>query len=342
MSNVQCLMSNGGEAIPKIALIGGGAWGTTLAILLAQGGSDVFIWANEVDVVDDINTLRENKKYLNGFPLPANISASASFGEAISGANYLLYSVPTQFMAKVVKESAHFFAGEAIISVAKGIEIKSLLLPTQIIKHETSKPVVVLSGPNIAKEIAQGLPAAAVVAGDPAFTVGVQNLFSKLTNFRVYTNDDPLGVEVGGALKNIIAIAAGAVDGMELGDNAKSALMVRGLAEIRRLGVILGGKSETFAGLSGLGDLITTCNSKMSRNHTVGFRLAKGEKVKDILSSTNQVAEGVATTEAVMKLKSKCNIEMPITEELYKVLFCDKRIDEALLSLMTRPLKGED
>lgn len=327
----------------KIAIIGAGAWGTTLAILLSQGSHEISIWSYEKEVADTFQTTRENKKYLPGFPLNQKIHILNGLKESIAGSDFVIFAVPTQHLRNIIKEAAHFInKGMAIVSVSKGIEISTLKLPSQIIAEHIKNNIVVLSGPNLSKEIASGLPAATVAASkDVKLAKRVQNLFSSCKTFRVYTSPDPIGAEIGGALKNVIAIAAGALDGMELGDNAKSALIIRGIAEITKLGVKMGAKSETLSGLSSLGDLITTCQSGLSRNHTVGFRLAKGETLAGIEASLGQVAEGITTSKAVKALCGKYKVEMPICNEIYKVLFENKNVDTAVLDLMSRPLKPE-
>ncbi|OGC41675.1 glycerol-3-phosphate dehydrogenase, partial [candidate division WOR-1 bacterium RIFOXYD2_FULL_36_8] len=314
----------------KITIIGAGAWGTTLAILLAQNDHEITLWSYETEVIENIKKFKENKKYLPGFMLHQNISAEEDLKMAAKSSQTIIYSTPTQFMRKTVKESIGSFDGEIIMSAVKGIEVSTLKFPSEIISEFTKKPVAALSGPNLAKEIAKGLPATSVIASkDEKTSKELQTLFKKCQTFRIYTSDDLLGVQIGGALKNIIAIAAGASEEKQLGDNAKAALIIRGISEITKLGIALGAKRETFSGLSGLGDLIATCQSGLSRNHSVGVKLAKGEKLSSILSSLKQVAEGVETTKAAIKLAQKYKVEMPITYEINEILFNNKRIDEA-------------
>lgn len=326
----------------KVTVMGAGAWGTTLAILLSQSNNEVFLWSHEKDVISGLKTYRENKKYLNGFPISANITATNDFSVALPLSEVLIYCIPTQFLKKIVKDSINYFKGNYIVSATKGIEIETLKLPSEIIEEFTGKDLFALSGPNLAREIASGLPAVSVLAGNTNKQVEIQSLFKNCKNFRVYTSNDMIGVQIGGALKNVIAIAAGAIEGKNLGHNAKAALIIRGMAEIIRLGTAMGAKSSTFSGLSGLGDLITTCLGNSSRNHYVGFLLAQGKKIDSIVSSMDHVAEGVTTTKATIRLRDKYKIEMPITSEIYDVLFKDKNIDEALANLMTRPLKSEE
>lgn len=325
----------------KVSVIGAGAWGTTLGILLGQNGHEVSIWSYEKEVVEQSKLFRENKKYLEGFPLSSNIEITDNIKKSISKANLILFVVPTQHLRQVIKSIASDIQKDTIIlSASKGFEISTLKRPTEIISEFIQNELSVISGPNLAKEIAKGLPAASVIASKNA--AEIQTYFKECKTFRVYTSLDVVGVESGGALKNVIAIAAGAIDGASLGDNAKAALVIRGISEISRLGVAMGAKIETFSGLSGLGDLITTCASDLSRNHKVGYSLAKGEKLEQILAKSKDVAEGVPTTKAAIALAKKYKVEMPITEEIYKVLFENKNIDKAIMDLMTRPLKSED
>ncbi|MBI5701655.1 NAD(P)-dependent glycerol-3-phosphate dehydrogenase [Candidatus Saganbacteria bacterium] len=326
----------------KITVLGAGAWGTTLAILLAQNGNEVSIWSFEKELVSKFQKFRENKKYLPGFPLPVKIDITDDL-DCLKNSETVVIAVPTQHIRSVLKEAGKLIKDNTqVLSASKGIEISTLKRPTEIIAEFTTNLTAAISGPNLAKEIARGLPAASVIGTyNLSLSQNLQLLFKDCKNFRVYTCDDPIGVELGGALKNIIAIAAGAIDGKKLGDNAKAALIIRGISEIKRLGIAMGAKAETFYGLSGLGDLVTTCQSPMSRNHIVGERLANGEKLNDILGSMNAVAEGITTAKAAIKLKEKYNIEMPITQEIYNVLFENKSVDLALMALMSRPLKSE-
>lgn len=326
----------------KISIIGAGAWGTTLSILFAENKHQVKLWSFEKEVTDAINEVHENKKYLNGFQLPQNIEATSDMKYA-ADADILVLVTPSQFLRKTLNSLSKHIKNDPIIATAvKGLELESHKTISQVVGEElATKKIVAISGPNISKEIARGLPAAAVSASvDINNAKAVQQALNS-GRFRVYTNDDVIGVEVGGALKNVIAIAAGVVDGLMLGNNAKSALMVRGIVEITRLGVALGGKKETFSGLSGIGDLITTCESVLSRNHHVGVEIAKGKHLKDIRENMYDVAEGVPTAKAAKELAKKLNIEMPITEEVYAVLYENKDPYKAMSSLMQRDLKNE-
>lgn len=326
----------------KIAIIGAGAWGTTLAVLFAEAGNDVSLWVYEKELAKEMQENRENKLFLPGFPIPPNINITSDLKD-LSAATIFLFAVPTQFLANIAKQASPFINPEAIIvSATKGIEEQSLKLPLDILKTELkSNQLVALSGPNLSKEIASGLPAAAVVASTNQESAKAVQASLILNRFRVYTNADPLGVQLGGALKNVVAIAAGVADGLALGDNAKSGLMIRGIAEITRLGVAMGAKAETFAGLSGMGDLITTCSSPLSRNHTVGEQIAKGKKLAAILAATKEVAEGVPTCRAALALGKKYNIDLPITNEVNNILFERKNPNQAINDLMTRGAKNE-
>lgn len=332
----------------KISIIGAGAWGTTLSILLAEKGYSVTLWIYENELIPEILELRENKKYLPGFQLPQSIEISSDIEKTTDSFLYI-FAVPTQFLRQVMRQFAPLIKKESLILCAsKGIEEKTLALPTEIIQKEFTSQVAVLSGPNLSKEIASGLPAASVVACENLQTAKIIQEILSSERFRIYVNSDPMGVQLGGALKNIIAIAAGVVDELNLGDNAKAALLIRGIAEITRLGVALGAEAKTFAGLSGMGDLIATCSSKLSRNHFVGEQIAKGRKLEEILANMKDVArlpagmaEGVPTTKAAYALAKKHKIEMPITAEVYAVLFEGKDPYQAITSLMTRTAKNE-
>ncbi|MCU0641121.1 MAG: NAD(P)-dependent glycerol-3-phosphate dehydrogenase [Candidatus Margulisbacteria bacterium] len=326
----------------RVAVIGAGAWGTTLAILLAENGHEVVLWAFETDLASELNQLRENKRFLPGFPLPPSITATNRV-EDIRPADLALFVVPTQFLRQTARRfRGAIDAGVTLVAAGKGIEEGTLKLPLQILAEELgTNAAAVLSGPNLSQEIARGLPAAAVAAANnEAVASRVQSALMQ-ERFRVYRNDDPIGVQLGGALKNVIAIAAGVIDGLELGDNAKAGLLIRGIVEITRLGVALGARAETFAGLSGMGDLITTCGSRLSRNHTVGEQIARGRSLKEILAGMKEVAEGVPTTIAARELGRKHRISLPITEQVYQVLYETKDPYRAINELMTRSATSE-
>jgi glycerol-3-phosphate dehydrogenase (NAD(P)+) len=322
----------------KISIIGAGAWGTTLALLFSQNQHEVKIWAFEKPVVDEINRSHENRTFLPGIQLGESISATNDLAD-LSKADILVYAVPTQFLRKTVFKK---ISSNIIICASKGIEENSLCLPLEILKQELqSENLVALSGPNLSKEISQGLPAAAVMASNNVNAAKTSQQALNSERFRIYSSNDPVGVQLGGALKNVIAIAAGISDGLGLGNNAKSALMVRGIAEITRLGIALGARPETFMGLSGMGDLITTCSSQLSRNHFVGEQIAKGKRLEEILKGMKAVAEGVPTTKAAVALAKKHKVELPIAQEVHKVLFENKKPYEAIAALMTRQIKSE-
>ena len=327
----------------NIAVIGAGAWGTTIADLLAKKAFSVKLWCLEQETADHINKGNENNAYLPKIKLAKDLSATMFFEEAVEDIDAMVLSVPTQFLRQILDKNKNMIPGNIIVlNASKGIEGSTLMRPSQIIEEVLERPdIAALSGPNLSKEIASGLPAATVVASNnPDIAERFQEVL-RSHNLRVYTSTDIIGVELGGALKNVIAIAAGACDGLNLGNNAKSALIVRGIAEITRLGIAAGAKAETFAGLSGIGDLITTCESDLSRNHFIGEQLAKGKRLNEILSSMKAVAEGVETTRSAYALSQKLGVEMPITNEVNEVLFNAKDIKEAVLSLMTRTPKNE-
>ncbi|MFC1540491.1 NAD(P)H-dependent glycerol-3-phosphate dehydrogenase [Candidatus Margulisiibacteriota bacterium] len=326
----------------KISVIGAGAWGTTLAILLAENEHKVTLWAYEKEVLKGLKEFRENKLFLPGFQLPENIQGTQDPAGA-KDSEILVFAVPTQFLRRVAARFKSSLAAKSIIVAAsKGIEEKTLLLPLDILKQELkTDKLVALSGPNLSAEIARGMPAACVLASrDTASAKSVQDSLL-LERFRVYINSDPLGVQLGGALKNVIALAAGVADGLELGNNAKAGLMIRGIAEIARLGAAMGADQRTFSGLSGMGDLITTCSSKLSRNHCVGEQIAKGKKLEHILKNMRQVAEGVATTKAGLALGKKHQVQLPVTSEVYQILYEGKDPFRSISDLMTRTPTSE-
>ncbi len=327
----------------KVAVIGAGAWGTTLSIIFAEAGHDVRLWIYESQLCGIMLEERENKWYLPGFQIPSSVDISCDIGEAAKGADIVVFSAPSKHLREIASQARKFIPdGAVILSATKGLEEKTGKRMSEILSEIYPKnKLAVISGPNLSKEIAKGLPAAAIVASnDLGIAKKIQSAIN-LERFRIYISDDVIGVELGGTLKNVIAIAAGIADGLDLGDNAKAGLMVRGIVEIARLGSAVGAKAETFAGLSGMGDLIATCSSKLSRNHCVGEAIAKGRKLDEILSEAKGVAEGVPTTKVALELSRKLNIEMPITQEVYKVLFERKDPYKAIASLMTRELKKE-
>jgi glycerol-3-phosphate dehydrogenase (NAD(P)+) len=322
----------------RIQVVGSGSWGLALARLVALNGHDVSVLCREEDNPEALRETRESPTYLPDVTLPESIEFVTV---ADPDVDIVVLAVPSQVTRMVV--GMHRYSPETIrVTVAKGIEIKTLLRMDEVIQEVSGPcPVVVLSGPSHAEEVARDLPASVCVSGEDGETcLKVQTAFQS-TTFRVYTTTDVIGVELGGSLKNITAIAAGVCDGFGLGDNAKSALMTRGLAEISRLGVAMGADSLTFAGLSGMGDLITTCLSRHSRNRAVGERLAKGMTVAEALAASPMVAEGVQTTQSAYALAQKVGVEMPITEQVYRVLFEDADPKEAIVELMSRDARPE-
>jgi glycerol-3-phosphate dehydrogenase (NAD(P)+) len=325
-----------------ISVIGAGSWGTTLACLLSNKGYDVTLWVREKDVAEEINNTRTNSAYLPDITLPDDLRITHSIDDAVKKARYVLNAVPAQYTRAVFKEAFPYMPEQAIIiSASKGIERGTLLTVSSILKELSDHPVAVLSGPSFAKEVIKKLPAAVTLATeDKKIGFTLQEMFN-INNFRVYTHDDILGVEIGGALKNVMAIASGISDSLGLCNNARASLITRGLVEMTRLGVAMGAKERTFSGLSGIGDLVLTCTSPLSRNYTVGIKLGQGMKLKDILNQTRSVAEGVATAESAFELSKKYNIEMPIVEQVYRVLYEDKDPVLAVKDLLERSLKTE-
>jgi glycerol-3-phosphate dehydrogenase (NAD(P)+) len=329
----------------KVAILGAGNWGTTLAVMLADNGFDVCLWEFRHDVARQVQQERENKEFLPGINLPENILVSSDIEKIIEGSRAIFWVLPSKVLRSVCKTvSGSLHNDHLFISAIKGIEPSSLMRCSQVIVQELGEKcssMVVMSGPNIAPEIAKHVPSTTVVASkDPANAGKVQEMLMS-PYFRVYTNDDIIGLELGGSLKNVIAIASGIVDGLGFGANTKGALLTRGLAEITRLGVVMGARPETFAGLSGMGDLITTCFSQQSRNRSVGQQIGLGRKLTDILSSMTMVAEGVETTKAAYLLSQKHDVEMPIVQQMYLVLFEGKDPSEAVRDLMGRDAKAE-
>jgi len=330
-------------AIKKIAVLGDGAWGTTLAIHLAKKKYQVMLWGPFAQNVADTAKARENKKFLPGYKIPSNLKLSADIHEAVAYGELIVLASPSEYLEDLVaKVQKTDFKGKVFVSVVKGIHPVSFKRMSEIIQEYLPKvEVAVLSGPTIAWEVAAGIPTTAVVAcRKEALAKSIQTVFNS-ASFRIYTNTDIIGVEVAGSIKNVIALACGMCDGLGLGTNAKAAILTRGLTEITRLGIALGGRRETFYGLAGLGDLATTCFSPNSRNRTVGEQLGKGEKIKTVLGGMNAVAEGVITAKAVYRLSAKKKIPMPIVTEVYKILFANKSVRKAMSDLMGRSLKSE-
>ena len=331
----------------SVTILGAGSWGTTLAIHLSQNGYDVSLWEFRRDVADRLRDDRENVDLLPGISIPDRIHISSVLKDTVSPrVEMLVFAVPSHVLREVAHKVAPLISDVPfVVSVVKGIENGTFKRMSEVLEEELPgifrARIAVLSGPSHAEEVSREIPTSVVVAsGDPEVAVAVQRTFLS-PRFRVYTNEDMVGVELAGALKNIIAIAAGISDGLGFGDNTKGALLTRGLAEITRLGIAMGAKASTFSGLSGIGDLITTCLSRYSRNRYVGEEIGKGKSLSHVLDRMAMVAEGVMTTKATYQLARHYNVEMPITNEVYAVLFQDKDPAQAVADLMTRTAKAE-
>lgn len=329
-----------------VTVLGAGSWGTALAIVLAENGHNTLLWTHRADQAAEINEAHTNKKYLPNTILPENLVATSSLEEAARHAKTIVVAVPTKAIREVCGNLNELMREQALfVHVSKGIEPDSLLriseLMRESLREEIIEEIVVLSGPSHAEEVVLQHPTTVTAAcANLAAAERVQDLFMS-QYFRVYTNDDVVGVELGGALKNVIALAAGITDGLNYGDNAKAALITRGLAEITRLGVKMGGNPFTFAGLTGMGDLIVTCTSVHSRNWRAGNLLGKGKNLQQVLDEMGMVVEGVRTTKAAYQLAQKYDVAMPITTALYEVLFNDKETKQAVDQLMIRMKKSE-
>jgi len=326
----------------RAAILGGGSWGTTVASLVARNVPAV-IWARSVETVDEINSSHSNERYLPGARLTQGLRATTSIEEAVRDADVVIMGVPSQAMRETAREvGRHIRAWVPLISLSKGLELGTKLRMTQVIEQELpGHPAGVLSGPNLAREVMAGYAAASVIAmEDEVIVQELQSIF-KSGLFRVYTNTDVTGCELGGALKNVMAIAAGMGDGAGAGENTRSAVISRSLNEITRLGVAMGGRPETFAGLAGIGDLIATCTSPQSRNRTVGFELGRGRKIADILSGMRQVAEGVKSARTVLQLGEEHGVEMPIASEVNGVINEGRTAQEAFRGLLKRAAGSE-
>jgi len=330
-------------AVP-VAVVGGGSWGTALAIHLGRLGLVPRLWARDAALVGLIRSRRENPWYLPDIPLPETVSVTPDLGEALEGAGLVIVAVPSHvFDAIMGAAAAHLGGGTTILSATKGLEPERARRMSEIASARCpGSPIAVLSGPTFAREVALGLPTAAVVASaDPQVAKGVQRRLSS-REFRLYTNRDVLGVEIGGAIKNVMAIATGISDGLGLGENARAALITRGLAEITRLGVALGASPATFAGLAGIGDLVLTCTGSLSRNHALGLALARGKTVEQARGETRMVAEGAWTSQAATLLARQKGVALPICQEVAAVLFEGKTPREALASLLQREYRAEE
>lgn len=329
----------------KVVVMGAGSWGTALAIVLGSKGKDVTLWEYNKERAELLKEERENKVFLKGAEFPETLKVTNEIEGLLKGVECVVISVPSQVLRSVInKIGDQLNENIIIVNTSKGLEIETGLRMSEVIKDEIigkyHKNVITLSGPTHAEEVAFKLPTTIVAAGETKAATKVQEMFNT-KEFRVYENNDITGVEIGGAVKNGIAIAAGIADGMKLGDNTKAALITRGLTEIMRLGEAMGAKRETFSGLSGIGDLIVTCASGHSRNRHVGEQLGKGKKLDEILKEMEMVAEGVPTVKAVYKVAKKYKVDMPILEGVYKVLYEDKEAKEMVEELMTRDLKKE-
>ena len=331
----------------RMGIIGGGSWGTALAIHCASVGMSVSLWVYEEDLARRMAETRENDVYLPNVTLPDAIRVTHSFEDCLAGAQMVMSVVPSHVSREVWSEAHSYLPVDAtLINATKGIEDGTYLTSSGVLAEsiggDVEERMVTLSGPTFAREVVRGLPAAAVVAGHNGKLTKTVQLALNSESFRFYTNQDPIGVEVAASLKNVMAIAVGICDGLGLGHNARAALITRGLAELARLGVALGADPLTFQGLAGVGDLVLTCTGDLSRNRTLGLRLGKGEKLADITASTPMVAEGVKTTRSARGLARREGVEMPITEEIYEVLYSSRDAMQALKTLMSRSPKKEN
>jgi glycerol-3-phosphate dehydrogenase (NAD(P)+) len=330
----------------RIAVVGAGSWGTAMAQLLADKGYAVDLWTFEAEVCQQIRQVRENTVYLPGCPLSQRIRPDTDLDAVVRAKDLVVMVVPSHVMRSVAERLSGRIAPTCIVvSASKGIENKTHLTMTGILAetlqgHEPRR-LAALSGPSFAREVARRVPTVVTVAArDDEVAAYVQGIFAAPW-FRVYTNDDVIGVELGGAVKNVIAIAAGVIDGLGLGLNTRAALITRGLTEIRRLGLALGANPRTFTGLAGMGDLVLTCTGALSRNHTVGVKLGEGKKLEEILAEMRMVAEGVKTARSVYNLSRRLGVEMPISQEIYRILYEGTSPAEGVMRLMTRDLKEE-
>ncbi len=330
----------------RIAVLGAGSWGTALSIILANNHHSVTLWSHKQEYTDHIRTLHENPSFLPGVKIPEGIVATSDLDRAVEGAEMIVTAVPSQFVRSVMVRLHHLpYERLVVVNVAKGIEVGTLMTMSEVL-HDTlpgvpPSSIATLSGPSHAEEVSRQVPTTVVAASTNLETAKLVQKTFMTPYFRVYASTDLKGVELGGSLKNVIAIAAGIVDGATLGDNTKAALMTRGIAEITRLGVALGAQAQTFAGLSGIGDLMVTCMSRHSRNRHVGVEIGKGRKLDEILSEMVMVAEGVETTKSANALAKQVGVEVPICAEVYKMLFEGKDPRQSTYDLMTRDAKGE-
>ncbi|HXX62443.1 MAG TPA: NAD(P)H-dependent glycerol-3-phosphate dehydrogenase [Bacteroidota bacterium] len=330
----------------RIAVLGAGSWGTTLAILLAENSHNVSLWSFREQDALRMRETRENPDFLPGIVIPQAVEVASDLGATVEGAEMIVGAVPSQFLRSVVSRLRDVpLKSTVVVNVAKGVENGTLMTMSEML-HDTlpklpASRIATLSGPSHAEEVSRRIPTTVVVASSDIETARLVQRSFMLPHFRVYASKDIRGVEIGGSLKNVIAIAAGIIDGANLGDNTKAAVMTRGIAEIARVGVAMGAHVRTFSGLSGIGDLMVTCMSRHSRNRYVGVEIGKGRKLKEILSEMVMVAEGVATTESAYALARQVGVEVPIISEVHKILFEDKDPLVACHDLMTRDPKGE-
>jgi glycerol-3-phosphate dehydrogenase (NAD(P)+) len=332
--------------LTELAIVGGGSWGTALAIVLAARFAHIRLWVYEADLVERMCSTRENDVYLPGFQLPPNVAFHNDLSSTLDGADIVLGVMPSH-LARVIygQMSVYLTPAMQIVSATKGLETGTLMRVSEVIREVLTmryhRAVAVISGPTFAREVARGDPTALVVAStDHKLAEIVQTAFSGPT-FRLYTSPDPIGVEIGGAVKNVVAIGAGVCYGLDLGSNALAALITRGLAEMSRLALAMGGQAKTLGGLAGVGDLVLTCTGQLSRNRTVGLELAKGRQPQEIVNSMKMVAEGIKTTSAAVDLASRFGVEMPIAEQMHAILHLGRPPREAIRQLMERTLKGE-
>jgi len=337
------MIPNTTAAAMRCAVIGGGAWGTAIADRLARNGHDTVLWAREKDVVEAINTRHENPRFLADIPLSPALVAAAEMSQALRGAQLVVYAAPSHVLRPVVASCAQHIGATTVLSVAtKGIERETLALMTDVVAEAApGHPVVAVSGPSFAAEVAKGQPTAVVAAcAEQSAAKLVQGAMSA-SAFRVYTSDDVVGVELGGALKNVMALATGILDGLGMGFNPRAALITRGLAEMTRLGVALGAKADTFAGLAGLGDLVLTCTGALSRNRAVGVAIGMGQTLDEALAGKDTVAEGVLNTQSAKALADKTGVAMPIVDAAHRILFDGCAPRDAVAELMARELRAE-
>lgn len=327
----------------RCAVVGAGAWGTALADLLARNGHAVTLWAREPDVVDTINRQHENARFLRGVALAPSLSATENLSAALGGAELVTFAAPSHVLRQIVRSGAGEVGASATLVVAsKGIERESLAIMTTVVEQELpGRAVVALSGPSFAAEVGARQPTAVVAASTSVTAAELAQLSFSSSEFRVYTHDDVTGVELGGSLKNVMAVATGIAEGLGLGFNSRAALITRGLAEMTRLGVALGAQPATFAGLAGLGDLVLTCTGALSRNRAVGVEIGKGSTLEDALAGKDTVAEGVLNTQSARALAERVGVEMPIVDAVHRVLFEQQPARRAIAELMTRELRAE-